>query len=172
MAESTEPNARTFQFVTSAQAAVDARVLLNHRINRLHLVGDSFFLVVGLALLLAGQLIGLPIAGVSGAMLAASQVQPVQRWMIARQARSLLGKRSEVTVSPAGLHFVGELATMDIPWSSLTEVRSNTRTVIFVRDRVLAGYIPASAFQAPAEQAELVRFAEGRIAGEPQVSLG
>lgn len=51
-----------------------------------------------------------------------------------------------------------------VPWSALTAVRSNARTVIFVRDRVLLGYLPASAFASPADQADIVRFARERIA--------
>jgi hypothetical protein len=98
------------------------------------------------------------------------RLQPIQRWLIARDGRSLLGKRTEVTVGTDGFQFSNEVATSYVPWSSLTAVRSNTRTVLFLIDRVIAGYIPASAFSSPDEQAEVVRFVEDRIADESRVA--
>jgi hypothetical protein len=43
-------------------------------------------------------------------------------------------------------------------------VRQNDRTVVFLRDRVLVAYAPASAFVSAAQQAEVVSFARQRIA--------
>lgn len=154
---------RTFTFTTSAQAAVDARALLNARTNRTHLVVDSCFLFVGGALVVAGQWVGVPIAIVAAALLTASQLQVVQRWMINRNAGSLMGQRTDVTFDATGIRMVGELGSSDVPWSVLTAVRADERTVIFVREKVLAAYLPATSFAGPDEQRALVRFAGERI---------
>ena len=53
---------------------------------------------------------------------------------------------------------------MTIPWSSLTAVRADTKTVIFVRDRLLIFYLPADAFRSEAEQSAFVEAARERIA--------
>jgi len=93
---------RTFTFTTSAQAAVDARRLVNARANRTHLLVDSLFLFVGGALIVAGQWIGVPIAIVAATLLTASQLQVVQRWMVGRNAGSLMGRRTDVTFDATG----------------------------------------------------------------------
>ena len=157
------PAARRLGFITTAQASLDARALLNARLNRLYLIGDGLAVVCGLGLALAGFSFGPLIAVLALALLTASQYQPLQRWIIGRSARSLLGRPIEVIVDGDGLRLSGELGATSIPWSSLTAVRSNARTVIFVRDRVLAGYVPASSFASPADQADLVRYADARI---------
>ena len=160
----TAMNGRTFTFTTSAQAAVDARALLNARTNRLHLIVDSAFLFVGGALVVAGQWIGVPIAIVAAALLTASQLQGVQRWMIGRNAGSLMGQSTEVTFDATGIRMVGELGSSDVPWSVLTSARADERTVIFVRGDVLAAYLPATSFAGRDEQQALVRYADERIA--------
>jgi hypothetical protein len=154
---------RTFTFTTSAQAAVDARRLVNARANRTHLLVDSLFLFVGGALIVAGQWIGVPIAIVAATLLTASQLQVVQRWMVGRNAGSLMGRRTDVTFDATGIRMVGELGSSDVPWSVLTSVRADERTVIFVRGSVLAAYLPATSFAGPDEQRALVRFADERL---------
>jgi hypothetical protein len=62
------------------------------------------------------------------------------------------------------LGFANSVASTFVPWSSLTSVSSNDKTVAFIRDRVLMGYIPSSAFASIREQAEIVEFATLRVA--------
>jgi len=57
-----------------------------------------------------------------------------------------------------------------VPWSSITVVRSSDRTVVFLRDHLVTGYIPSSAFASREEQAEVVAFAEARVRGSAQVA--
>jgi len=89
---------------------------------------------------------------------------PFQRAMISMRAGSMLGKEVRVTLDDAGARFDGELGATFIPWPSVTVVRSNSRTVALYRDRVLLGYVPASAFSSPDHQAEVVAFARSRSA--------
>ena len=49
------------------------------------------------------------------------------------------------------------------PWTSLTEVRANTRTVLFVRDRLLLAYAPAESFVTSTERDAVVAFSRMKI---------
>jgi hypothetical protein len=173
VAESADTTGRTFQFVTTIQASLDARALsYDARLNRLGLIAGALAVLIGLGLAALGYLFGLVIAIGAALFFLSRRLQPIQRWLIARNGRSLLGKPTEVTVGADGFQFSNEVATTNVPWSSLTAVRSNTRTVLFLIDRVIAGYIPASAFSSPSEQADVVRFIKERIADESRVSSG
>ncbi len=164
---------RSFQFVTTVQASLDARALsYDARLNRLDLIAGVLAVLIGLGLAASGYLFGLVIATGAALIFISRRLQPIQRRLIARNGRSLLGKRTEVTVGADGFQFSNEVATTHVPWSSLTAVRSNTRTVLFLIDKVIAGYIPASAFGSPGEQAEVVRFVQERIAGHSRVNRG
>jgi YcxB-like protein len=165
VAESADTSGRSFQFVTNVQASLDARALsYDARLNRLDPILGGLALLIGLVLAASGYLFGLLIAIGAGLFFVSRRLQPIQRWLIARNGRSLLGKRTEVTVGADGFRFSNEVASTYIPWSSVTAVRSNTRTVLVLIDRVIAGYIPASAFSSPGQQANLVRFVQERIA--------
>jgi hypothetical protein len=167
VAESADTSGRSFQFVTTVQASLDARALYHDGpLNRVDLIVDALALLIGLGLAASGYLFGLVIVLVAALFLVSRRLQPLQRLLIARNGRSLLGKRTDVTIGADGFRFSNEVATTFVPWSSLTTVRSNARTVLFVRDRFIAGYVPASAFSSPGEQAAVVRFVQERIGGE------
>ena len=153
----------TFEFVTSVDAALDARRLLGRGGHRLDRIVDATAIVAGLALIALGQ----PVLG-SVLVLAATAFltlgPQLQKWLLARQARSMLGRRTTVTVDAELVRMEGDLGSVEVPWTSLTEVRADERTVILVRDRMLAGYIPSKAFRSGDEQAAFVRFAGERVA--------
>ena len=140
---------RTFTFTTSAQAAVDARALLNARTNRTHLIVIRASCSWEARWSSPGNGSASRIAIVAAALLTASQLQVVQRWMINRNAGSLMGQRTDVTFDATGIRMVGELGSSDVPWSVLTAVRADDRTVIFVREKVLAAYLPATSLAGP-----------------------
>lgn len=168
----TQLNPRTLRFVTSVQAALDARGLLGARLKRIDVIVDVAALVLGLLAAAGGYPLGLLIAFGAAMFLVGTRFQPLQRWLIARNSRSLLGRTIDISVETDGLRSTGELGTSFFPWSTLTAVRSDARTVIFMRDRVLLAYVPASSFSSPAHQAEIIRYARERIAGESQVTRG
>ena len=112
--------------------------------------------------------LGLPILGVivfavAVLSLLGSVFHPFQRAIISMRARPMLGKEARVTFDGEGARFDGELGTTFVPWSSVTTVRSNSRTVALFRDNVLLGYLPASAFLSPGHQAQVVAFAQSRL---------
>jgi hypothetical protein len=153
----------SFEFTTSVDAAVDARRLLGRGGNRIDLVIDVAAIVAGLVLVALGQLLlGAVLVVLASAFLVLSA--PLQRAAMSRQARSMLGRRTRVTIDDTAVRMSGDLGSVEIPWSSVTDVRASDRTVILVRDRLLVGYVPSSAFDSPAEQAAFVRFAAQRVA--------
>jgi hypothetical protein len=85
------------------------------------------------------------------------------RWSARRIMRSVTDGISHVVIDRDGIHFEDPHLSGEISWSKLTEVRENNRTIVFMRDRVLAGYIPVSAFASPDQLAEIVAFARERI---------
>ena len=153
----------TFEFVTSVDAAVDARRLLGRRGHRLDRIVDATAIVAGIALMALGQpVLGAVLVLAATAFLALGP--QLQKWLLARQARSMLGRRTTVTVDDELVRMEGDLGSVEVPWTSLTDVLADERTVILVRDRMLAGYIPSSAFRSRDEQAAFVRFAGDRVA--------
>jgi hypothetical protein len=173
VAESADTSGRSFKFVTTVQASLDAQALYHDGpLNRVDLIVDALALLIGLTLAASGNLIGLLLVVAAALFLVSRRFQPIQRLLVNRYRRSLIGKRTDVTVGADGFEFSNEVATTFVPWSSVTAVRSNKRTVLFLIDRVIAGYIPASAFSSPDEQADVVRFVQERIAGHSRVNHG
>jgi hypothetical protein len=160
-----ENAAQTLSFVTTVQASLDARALLSPRLNRFDILADVAAIVGGLILAFGGWPIGLVLSALAVVFLVGTRFQPVLRWRLAHDGRSMLGKPVEVRVGEGGLRYSGELGASEFPWSSITRVSSSLQTVAFIRDRILVGYIPASAFTSLDDQAELVRYARDRIAG-------
>jgi hypothetical protein len=152
------------RFITSAAASADARALANPSLVRLDLIAD----VIAIALAVLMFALGYPILGglvfvVAVLSLLGSVVHPVQRAIITMRAGSMLGKEARVTFDNEGVRFEGELGTTFVPWSSVTAVRANSKTVALFHGRVLLGYVPASAFTSPEHQAEIVSFARSRV---------
>jgi hypothetical protein len=161
---------RTYEFTTSVEAAVQARELLAPVGSRLDLIFDLAAILLGVAVVAMGSLVGFVLIAIAAGALVSRR--PIHRWAFGRQYRSMLGKRARVTVGDDALLFASEVGSSEVPWSAITAVRSNDRTVIFLRDRLLAGYIPAASFASKAEQADLVHFASERIGDERQVRRG
>ncbi len=99
----------------------------------------------------------------SGLMLLMARFYVWDRLFGRRRVRSLLDHPIELDIDSDGVVWHGPTGTSHIPWSSLTDVRTNERTVIFVRDRVLVAYAPTSAFASAAELANVVAFSRDRI---------
>ena len=156
---------RVYRFETTAKASADARALERPGLTRFDLALDAGALVAAAVLVATGnQLLGVLVAAIALISLVGSRFHPLQRVIIERRYRSLLGQTTEVTLDGEGVRFENPLGSSFVPWATVTAIRANRDTVAFLRDRALVGYIPASSFASPAEQAEVVALAEGRIA--------
>lgn len=160
----TAPREFVVRYQINAKASVDAMRLAQARLLRWHTVGDTFAIVVGAIGFATGYdwALGIALAGV--VLLIESRTSFLQRWIVARRARSVIGQVGEMTIGEEGIDFRMPHASGRIPWSALTGVLADGRSVVFTRDRIISGYIPASAFSSRAEQDEVVAFSRARIA--------
>jgi hypothetical protein len=153
------------RFTITPTAALDAARLFSARFFSRYVAVLIVVLFVGLAIAAFGNpQVGVWLSLVSLFLLATTRLPPLERWMIGLQMRSLIGGESELVIGEEGLHYRNPIASGDIGWSALTEVRENEKTVVFMRDRLLASYAPSSAFLSPAQRAEAVAFARAKIA--------
>ena len=95
--------------------------------------------------------------------LAGTRSHFMQRAVIALRYRSLLGRTTTVTIDTEGVRLENPLASSFVPWSTITQVRSNDQTVVFLHDSVMVGYVPSLAFGSSAAQMKLVTYARARI---------
>ena len=164
---------RPLMFVSTAQMSLDARAVFgNPRLNTFHFIGDLALIVGGIGLAIAGYTVGSLLAIIGVLFLLFSQVEPIQRWLVTRRYGSLLGRHVTVEIDEIGLRFTNDLLASQIPWSTLTAVRANEQTVVFLRERAVLGYIPAIAFSSDKERLEFVRYARDHTAGKRRVSHG
>jgi hypothetical protein len=158
-------DARVYRFETSAKASADARALEGPGLARFDLILDAVALVAAVVLVATGNvLLGLLVAGIALLSLVGARFHPLQRVILERRYGSLLGQVTEVTIDGEGVRFENPLGSSFVPWETVTAVRTSRDTVAFFRGNALLGSLPASSFDSPAEQAEVVAFAEGRIA--------
>ncbi len=164
------PDRQVLHFTTTAKASADAHALAGPGLARFDLIVDSLALVLAVVMVATGfALLGAIVAAIAVLSLLGSRSHPIQRALIGIRFRSLLGQATAVTAGDDGLRFDNALGSSFIPWSSISTVRSNDRTVAFFRDRVLMGYIPSIAFASQAAQEEFVAFARARIQANPAV---
>jgi len=161
-----EGTEQTYTYVTTLDAALDARSLYRSRMASIDRVVDVVAVVVGAAFVVSGYPIGsiLLIAGAAALVFG----RRLRRWILGRRGRSMFGHQTTVRVDPQAIHITNDLGASTIPWTSMTQVRSDARTVIFLRDRLLVFYMPAAAFGSAAEQTTFVDSARTRIAAARQ----
>ena len=157
----------------TADAAIDAARLAIAPLRRRMTFLSLAALVIGAVLVLAGDWTFGPAIVIFGLLtLALTVIRGPERWLINRRGRSVIGGTSELVFDDAGVAFASPQATGRIAWSALTEVRENERTVILLRDRILAGYAPAAAFGPPGRRAEIVAYLRARIEAAAAVPPG
>jgi hypothetical protein len=152
------------RFKQSFDSALEAGRFFQARVYRLVYIGFGAGLALGGVMFLFNPTAGIFIVAFSGLFLIVTRLDLLDRLIGRRRARSVLDQPIQLSLGEQGILWEGPLATSNIPWTSLTEVRSNERTVLFVRDRLLVAYAPAASFATAEEQAEVVAFSRERIA--------
>ncbi len=152
------------RYTQSFDAALAAGKFLQVRVLRTYYLVFGAGLAIGAVVSLVNLFGGLFILFFSALMLVTQRVDVLDRLLGRRRARTVLDQPIELEISDDGLLWQGPQGTSHVPWSSMTEVRSNERTVVFVRDRLLLAYAPAASFASAAEQAEVIAFSRERIA--------
>ena len=148
----------------SFDSALEAGRFFQARLYRAFYIAFGAGLVVGGVVFLINPTVGVFIMAFCGLLLIATRLEPLDRFIGRRRFRSVLDQPIQLSLGEEGIFWEGPQATSHVPWTSLTEVRSNERTVLFVRDRMLIAYAPAASFATAEEQAEVVAFARERIA--------
>ena len=151
-------------FVTTAQMSVDAQAALGSpTMQTVHLVGDLAVVAVGAVLAIAGAVIGYFFVILGLIFLFVSQVAPFQRWRVTHYRRALLNQPVTVDIDDEALRFTTPLMTSAVPWSTLTELRTSDRSVVFLREKSPITYLPTAAFATPADREAFVEYARARI---------
>jgi hypothetical protein len=89
----------------------------------------------------------------------------LDRTIIRNRGRGVMGEKSTYVLDDLGIHYQHPLGSGDMPWSAVTDVRINDKSITFGRDRVLAAYIPTSAFATPGDRDAFVAFARAHVGG-------
>jgi hypothetical protein len=152
------------RYTQSFDTAIDAGKFVQARFLHAYYLVFGIGLVVGAFVLFVDLFFGIFILMFSALMLITTRLAVLDRLIGQRRARSVLDQPIELDIGDDGIVWHGPQGTSHFPWSSLTEVRSNEGTVIFVRDRLLIAYAPAASFSGAAEQAEVVAYSRDRIA--------
>ena len=152
------------RFKQSFDSALEAGRFFQARLYRAFYIAFGAGLVVGGVIFSINPTVGILILVFCGLMLIMTRLDLLDRFVGRRRFRSVLDQPIQLSLGEQGIFWEGPQATSNIPWTSLTEVRSNERTVLFVRDRILIAYAPSASFANAEEQAEVVAFSRERIA--------
>lgn len=154
----------TLRFAITPTAMTDAARLHQATFMLRYRIVAAVVMVVGVVVALAvDESVGLWLATFGFLLLATTWLQVLDRLLYRNRGRGVMGAIVEYVVDDGGILTTGPLGTRTLDWSALTDVRANSRTVIFGRDRVLAGYVPTSAFASAAERDAFVAFARARV---------
>jgi hypothetical protein len=163
-AANASPPAYVIRFVQSLDEAIEAGRFFQVRFWRWLFASSGAGLLIG-ALIAVGNLpVGLPIVFACGMLILTIRLAIPERLVGRWRARSVLDRPFELSLGDEGIAWNGPTGTGHIPWTAITEVRANARTVLFVRDRLLVAYVPASAFSLAEERAGVIAYSRRQIA--------
>ena len=120
--------------------------------------------IVGVVLIVTGQpVIGVWLVIFGGLGLVSVRFPFLDRWILRRNLRGLIGEKMTYEVDEVGIHYVAPTSTGLMPWSSFTSVRADDKSIAFARDRVVPAYVPTSAFASLQERAAFLAFAQAHV---------
>ena len=160
----TESHEFVVRYPITADAAVDAMRLAHARLLRVHLIGDVFAIFAGLLGFVSGYEWAIVLTLLGILFLIETRTSLLQRWRVARRGRSMIGQVSELTIGEDGIAYRMPQGSGRMDWSALTRVLSDQRSIVFMRDGMMLGWLPVSALASPAEGDDLVAFSRARIA--------
>ena len=155
--------ARTIAFVVTLDALMASGRLYQSRFRAISATIEGIIALAGIFLMVIGSSIGFVIAFTGVGMFIVDRTAVVARMQTKRQARSVLGTLRESTVTETGLRYRTVTASGEIPWTSMTAIRHNSETVLFLRDRLPLYFLPASSFDSAQDMAQFVEDCRGRL---------
>jgi hypothetical protein len=154
----------TLNWITTARNSLDVvAVLGNPRLGTLQFSLVSGAAVIGIALAIAGYVIGSFVAIFAVLFLVFSYPEPVLIWRIKRERHEFLGRPVTIRIDASGIESTSELGAGRILWSAVTSVRDTPRTVLFMRGQSALAYVPVAAFANEAERRAVVTFAQSHL---------
>jgi hypothetical protein len=161
----------TLHWITTARDILDAHAVLgNPRLGTLQFILVAGIAATGIALAIAGYVIGSFVAIFAVLFLVYSYPEPVLIWRINRDRRDLLGRPVTVEIDSSGFRSASELGSGRILWSAVTSVRDTPRIVLFMRGASALAWVPAAAFASEAERRAVVTFAQSQLGSSGSAS--
>ncbi len=167
------PRAATFtlRYEITAESVVDMRHAHRATVYRLTVLAFGFITLSAVALVLGGVLLKSPDLAWSGLFLLAPAAalwlnvnRSIAVLIMRRKAAPLLGVTHEMAFDAHGITYRSAGTSSRVAWSFVTELREQFGTVLFLKGRVVAGWVPAYAFANAAQQEKILAFARERIA--------
>jgi len=159
-----DPPRYVIRYTQTLDSALEASKFFQARLYRNYFIVFGAGLAIGAWMSLFNLTIGLTTMIFCALMLITSRLDVLDRVFGRRRFRSVLDEPIQLSLGQDGILWEGPQATSHVPWSSLSEVRANERTVLFVRDRILLAYAPAASFASAAERAQVIAYSRERIA--------
>jgi hypothetical protein len=156
--------AYVIRYTYSFEGALEAGRFFQARLYSLYVGALGMGLLVGAVATVYNLSFGLSIVLFCAVLLLMARFAVMDRLFARRRMRSLIGGSVELVLKDDGLGWTGPRWSGHAPWSSITEVRANRRTVLFVGDRLLLAYAPAESFATAAERADVVAYSRQRVA--------
>jgi hypothetical protein len=154
------------KWVLSVDDYVAATRLLQRNFNRFGTAAGVIALALGLttAVIFGDVVAGLlAIVAGAGALLVAS-TPLFDRWRAARLTRSVVGDEVGFIIDAEGISGTMVTGTSRVSWSAVTEIRSDERVIVVMRDRIPIAWMPTSAFASRAEREAVLAFMRSKTA--------
>lgn len=163
-ATNSAPPTHVIRYIQTFDEAIEAGRFFQARLFRWSYVVLGAGLLLGALIAPVNLPVGLPIIFACGMLIVMMRFAIPERLVGRRQARSVLDRPFELALGDEGITWNGPVGTGHIPWAAISEVRANARMLLFVRDRLLVAYAPASAFASTEERAGVIAYSRRQIA--------
>jgi hypothetical protein len=161
----TDPPTFRVRFVITPDTAIDASRLLQARVRRAYDLAATGGIVLGLGVaLLADAWFGTLLVLWGIVVLVMSREKVLARRFVARRGGRAMGGTLELLLGQDGITYRSPGSSGELPWSVLTDVRADDRSVVFVSGRAMSAYAPTAAFETREQCAAAIEFARARIA--------
>jgi hypothetical protein len=161
-------------YAYSFDDALEAGRFFQARLYQWYVVALGLGFLAGAILMINGLAFGLTILLFCAALLLMARFAMMDRLFGRRRIKSLIGRGTELALSDDGIAWNGPISSGQLPWASVTEVRANDKTVLWIGDRLLLAYAPARSFATSEERDEAIAYSRHQVAetrvGDPPPS--
>jgi hypothetical protein len=154
----------------TAEGMLDANRVHLARFWRIYRLVFMVTAVIGLTLaIVVNVTIGVTVLVLALLMLALTWFHGIDTWLLRRSGRGYIGETTEYLIDDEGIRYAGPLGNGLLPWSRITSVRADKKSIAFGRDRILAAWVPSDAFDTPAERDAFIAFVRTHVARQGHI---